>query len=93
MPNVLYLVIGECGEYDDWRTWNVIAYRTKKAATEHVRQARAWAKAFEQKFRAKWGDEWWLHSHEDKTPNPFDPKFNTDSTGTKYSITKLPLGD
>lgn len=43
---VLWLVVGECGEYSDRSVWTVAAYRDRAKAEAHVAAANAWCLEF-----------------------------------------------
>ncbi len=44
MSETLYVVFGEDGEYSDWNTWPVAAYRDEAMAQQHVENAAAAAR-------------------------------------------------
>ena len=73
----VWLVIGECGEYSDFRSWNVAAHTTEEAANAH-------AKAAEQAVPVDYRS--WSYSKQEKFKHPLDPQFNTDYTGTEYRV-------
>jgi hypothetical protein len=48
--NTIYLVMGESGEYSDWRQWPVRAFQTEAAADAHAAAATAWSKERQEEF-------------------------------------------
>jgi len=82
---MIYVVMGQTGEYSDNREWAVMAYMDENKAKQHVEGASAFAReAYDRNGRyggAKKGD------------NPLDPDMQIDYTGTNYYILPVEIGD
>jgi len=77
-----YLVSGTCGEYSDYRIWQVKAFLSKNKAD---------------KFCAVL-NEWCITNDADESrvydiKCPYDPNIMTDCTGTKYLVQETELDD
>lgn len=78
---VVYLVIGSCGEYSDHTYWHVAAYRDEAKATEHATMAKVEA----DRIRALDGPSW------ERVEHACDPHYMSDYTGTRYDVISVPL--
>ncbi len=78
----VYLVHGECGEYDGRQEWFVCAYTAKETAQQHVAALNQWIRT-------------WLSGSAFSpgyiTDCPYDPYCRTDFSGTKYQVIEVPL--
>ena len=80
----VFLVVGKCGEYSDWRTWYVAAYPTKEAAEQHAALVNCYT---EEKCK---GVDWEEREAAAKD-NPYDSNCQSDYTGTTYSVEEVKL--
>lgn len=84
-PDLIYVVVGVTGEYEDRTEWNVVAYFDADAAAEHAEKANKFAEHF-CKFRVIQGLDLTLK------PNPWDENMRMDYTGTSYRVDEVKLG-
>lgn len=82
----IYVVGGTTGEYSNRTDWNVCAYRSKKKAETHVRNAMLRAKELETSKAGRYD------SIQDGL-NEFDPDMQMDYTGTEYFVSVVDLRD
>jgi len=82
----IYIVVGECGEYDDYRDWVVKAFRSEERADEFVKEVTAEYERLRKKYSGSAiADAWYMRMHEAGDFNPLDPGMLTDDSGTEYS--------
>ena len=75
MRNV-WIVMGETGEYSDYREWNVAGYTTEEEAEKHKNAAQREAD------KVNNGDIQTRHGFK----NAYDTQFYCDYTGTRYNV-------
>ncbi len=78
----LWVVIGSSGEYEDYRTWNVAAFRTEDAAKRRAALAKAEADRLERLYKES--QAW-------SQVNKFDRCMQCSYTGVEYCVTDLEL--
>ncbi len=85
---IVWLIVGRTGEYDDCLQWNVVAYTYKEAAEIHVKKLNELtAKPYFNSLES-------LSKIEDKIrTSQLDSKCRIDYTGTVYSIQEIQLRD
>lgn len=79
----IWIVEGTTGEYSDRDDWAVVAYKSKKKAEDHVRNAMLRAKEIEESRESRY--------HAAEGVNQFDPKMRMDYTGTEYYTVECDL--
>lgn len=80
--HVIYVVIGECGEYSDNTQWPVLWRHTKEDAEVAIDQLNREALEFKRIYDAS-AD---LVDVEAYRATMLDPSFASDYTGTKYHV-------
>lgn len=83
MPDTIYLVQGNCGEYSDHREWVVCAYRDEVMAQEHAKAAKEWRQERVTHDMA-WEDR-------EKLKNPYDECFYGTDLNTDWTAYGVPL--
>lgn len=78
---MIYLVVGDTGEYSDHTQWNVCYYTNRKDAEEHARKANVRAKELRP-------DRW----KPGRGANQYDPNMRLDYTGTSYGVEEVAEG-
>lgn len=78
-PEIIYVVRGCAGEYDDFREWSVKAFRSEASARDLVTKAQARAKELTSSDLAN------------GKKNEHDPNMSLSYTGASYFIEKLKL--
>lgn len=81
MSEMVYVVGGDCGEYSDHCSWYVRIFLHKSAAEAFCERLNAWC-------RERKADVGCTNREEHP---PEDPNFQTDYTGTEYSVVEVPL--
>ena len=85
---VAYIVGGDCGEYSDHNAWWVRVFLEKPSADALCERLNAWCR----ERRLLTGDNGKCSASWDRAERPpEDPQFNTDYTGTRYSVVEVPL--
>ena len=93
--STVFLLVGGTGEYDDYRSWNIRAYRDKELAENIAAQAQTHASEYFKKATPNGPNDTnsinfqMLHEYQ----NPFDAKADMDYTGTNYSVKSIDLVD
>lgn len=92
MPTA-FIIIGECGEYDDHVTWPVRAFTDRPDADDFCRWCNAEATRLKNTIsaaRTTFQDQWFS----DLKPgdNPLDPHMRADFGRTTYHVEAVPLG-
>lgn len=82
--DLVYVVMGETGEYSDHREWPVSAYLHEDEAKEIVLALHVW-------LRENEADRTNYRYAETRPACPLDPNFETDYTGTRYYVMPVPL--
>jgi hypothetical protein len=80
---MVYLVMGECGTYDDHGEWSVAVYANPGPAHAHAAMANEWA---ESAYMARPG-----RYDFDDPPCPYDPRYEADIYPTKYRVVEVPM--
>jgi hypothetical protein len=83
--SIIYIVNGNCGEYDDYREWSIKAYRDEQAAKDHAEQAQARADQLD--YKRGYPDAGTFQTH----MGELDPGGCTDFDGTKYNYYAMDL--
>lgn len=83
---MIHVVAGETGEYSDSTVWYVRAFTNKQRAEQFAEGLNQWCKdhACEMSDGSR-------YKGQDK-PND-DPQFQSDYTGTQYSVIEIPLDE
>jgi hypothetical protein len=90
----MFVVIGKTGEYSDRQGWIVCYYETEYAAIDHMQSAKcASDKLITERPNQwmRWGESGW--GDDKKKPNPYDPDWKADYTGTTYDVIEVPHGN
>ena len=80
----IYIVTGSSGEYDSWRTWNVVAYLDRDKAIEHAENAERRSKEILSQSESP---------YDQCCKNEFDPHMQMDYTGAAYDCEKVVIAD
>jgi hypothetical protein len=97
--NVLYLVVGKTGEYEDRVLWYVAAYTDKSKAEIHARNAMARARELDHWACPHCGEGWSHHDPEWGISdcaypiNEYDPDMSLSYTGADYEVAEVLLLD
>lgn len=78
MPEMIYIVQGDTGEYSDYTSWFVCAYRDEAMAREHARLAQSAAPSGDAGGHERAGAK-----------NPYDSNMTVDYTGVEYCVIPL----
>lgn len=93
----VYIVVGSCGEYSDWRCWHVAAYRDKERAEEHLalcREAAVKIATLDDMDYIPGGIDYDTERSLAIAANPVDPfmeQYSTDPTA--YALAEISLVD
>jgi hypothetical protein len=87
----VYLLEGQTGEYDSWRSWSIITYTDKEQAENHRAKAQDIADTIVKDLKDMHGDEWVNVLFRLEPKNPYDHKFELDYTGVEYNIREINL--
>ena len=79
----VYVIIGQTGQYDDYREWNVIAFKHKTKANNYLKLVQDKADEIYEKQRNRYSFN--------ERDNEYDPRMSMDYNGTKYTIEELKL--
>lgn len=79
----VYVVWGSTGEYSDHTEWHVKAFADEEKAKDLVLKASARAR----ELKAKYPEYWDIPDGS----NEYDPKFQSDYTGTNYGYETVPF--
>ena len=105
MENFIYVVVGHCGEYDDYRTWNTQAFKIKSMAEVYCKRCQKEADRItdemvklDDEVRKQWsekGSDFDYKPYTEKTKkimesNKIDPDFDYDEP-IGYTIDELKL--
>lgn len=80
MAELIYLVVGNTGEYEDFREWAVAAFTSKQRAETWKRNCEKFAPS----SLSRWSDR------EDMV-NPYDPDMDVDYNGVRYNVCRVRL--
>ena len=83
----IYIVIGNTGEYSDFRQWNVCAYMSEKSARARVTELDMLMKS----IGAKWDQDGCVEAMRNNERG--DRSFEIDYTGTTYYYNVVELKD
>ena len=78
----VYVVRGSCGEYSDYRMWDVKAFASERAASDFCTGLNLWCI---ENGVAKDSDY--------SLKCPLDPNFESDYTGTSYHVWDIEVED
>jgi len=84
-----YLVMGQSGDHDDYRTWPVQVYDRPEEAEKHRIAAQAWCAKVESVFEAK-GDIYLTGLRMSDLSNPFDANYSLSDQGATYYVKEMP---
>lgn len=80
-PKVVYLVVGETGEYSDREEWPVAVFSDEDKAKLFRDLCAEVVK----------GSERTSHEKRTKLKSPYDPNLRVDYTGTSYDVVEVPF--
>lgn len=86
----IYIVIGSCGQHDDYCEWMVAAYTKIEQAEKHSYKAHTWATKSYREY-AKNNDKYSWDVKQGECP--WDPHMHTDYNGTDYRVRSIELFD
>lgn len=90
----IYVVQGTTGEYSGRSEWSVCAYTDLEMARAHVTLADDWARADHVRRQPSKRDKYGMYfDHGDGPPNPYDPSYRADYTGTYYYLAEVDVRD
>ena len=78
---MIYLVVGQTGEYSDYQEWNVRAFHDKVSAQALCGNLNEWCR---EKNLHEANKDW------SRITCPLDPHFQCDYSGTKYIVAEVP---
>jgi hypothetical protein len=89
---MIYIVMGDCGEYDDYREWLVVAYEDESMAQAHAAAAnKESARVRQARDEARGDDGWYKRDQELAASNIYDPKMQLSYNGTGYRVYPIEL--
>lgn len=80
---VVYVVVGETGEYSDFHTWDVVSYADRSQAEFHLAALQEVTK----------GCEDWDYDRQSEFKTTLDPFVDMDYNGVTYSIEVIKMFD
>ena len=83
---MVYVVMGETGEYSDHCDWPVLAFDTEEMAQTFVTNAEKWLREHDLWRRSGYIDIDYDQQEALLRSCPFDPDVKTDYTGTRYLV-------
>lgn len=82
---MIHIVMGRTGEYDDREFWAVVAFHSKRKASNYAKLATAQAAAAFAALPSKYSEL--------PAPIALDPGIRMDYTGTSYNVLSVKIGD
>lgn len=88
----VYAVVGQRGEYSDWKTWTVAAFLDGRKAAEFRSQLQEEADKI-QKLYDEWGDSnnWETTDRKAEEFQKTDPGYGISGYETRYDVVEIPL--
>jgi hypothetical protein len=88
----MFLVVGSSGEYDEYRTWPVVAFAERSTAATYAELATKWSiegRAAYCEIAREWhweDSERWVEKH----PSPYDKESNA-RDAARYTVVEVPV--
>ena len=81
----VYIVVGNTGEFDDFRDWYVKAFLSEPEAEKLCQRLNGWCLQYQCHENTPAGDRWSRWETPDLCPEE-DPRFEYTNTGTSYFV-------
>jgi hypothetical protein len=89
MDEKVFVVVGDCGEYSDWRMWLVRAFNDKDDAERETARLTAWVKEHTEQT-GQWDIRWKVRQKH-SVPGDEDGEY-TDWEPPRYGVHEVPVG-